>query len=793
MLTNYLKIAWRNLVRNKVYSFINIGGLAVGMAASILIFLWIQSELKYDRFFPKIDRLFQVYNKDTFNGIAQVWDATPRPLAPELKQRYPDIDDAARYHPATFLLTANDKKITVDGAFADPSFLNLFDFSFIAGNGATSLSGTNGIVITKSLSEKLFGTTDAVGKPVRLDNKDSFLVTGVLDDLPDNTQFSQVSFLLPWTYFSIPAGDSDGWISNNQYTFVLLKDKVDPAVANQKIKYITAGHLKGILDDVSHRQIFLHPASKWHLYSKQENGQLVGGRIVMVQLFGGIAALILLIAVVNFVNLSTVRSEKRAKEVGIRKVAGAQRTALIFQFINESVLLAFLSGLLALLIILVCLPAFNELIGKQLSLNLTSIRFWLAATGFVLFTGLLAGTYPAFFLANFQVATIVKGSSRSINKIFSLRKVLVVTQFTFAIVLIVATVVIRQQIKYAQARESGYDQNNLLSVHLSGDLDTYYNSLQQALIENGAAVSVSKSLGPITDLNSRQWGLSWPGSSKASKDIEFDRFAADVNFAKTTGTKLIAGREIDVRVYPTDSTAVLLNETAVKTMQLKNPLGTTINFDSHDWHVVGVVKDFIFASPYDSVNPVIISGPGGSLPLLWMSIRLNPNNSTAKNLAVIEKVVKTYNPAYPFEYTFADASYKAKFADEQRTGSLTGLFSALTIFISCLGLFGLAAYTAQQRTKEIGVRKVLGASVGSIVGLLTKEFIQLLLIAFALGAPTGWYVTEKWLQDYNYRIAVGPGVFALTFLSATLIILATVGYQAVKAALMNPVKSLRSE
>lgn len=330
-------------------------------------------------------------------------------------------------------------------------------------------------------------------------------------------------------------------------------------------------------------------------------------------------------------------------------------------------------------------------------------------------------------------------------------------------------------------------------MSMTGDLSTHYDSFQQELIQNGAAVSVSKSLGPITSLNSRQWGLSWPGSTKADKDVEFDRFGADDDFLKTTGTKLIAGRDIDVQSYPTDSTAVLLNETAVKTMHLKNPIGTSIRFDSHDWHVVGVVKDFIFASPYEPINPVVVHGPAGSLPLSWVSVRLNPTNTAAQNLEIAEKLAKKYNPNYPFEYTFADESYKAKFADEQRTGSLISLFTGLTIIISCLGLFGLAAYTAQQRTKEIGVRKVLGATVTSIVGLLTKEFIQLIGIAFVIGAPIGWYVMEKWLQDYSYRIAIGVGVFLVTLLSAILIVTLTVSFQAIKAALVNPVKSLRSE
>ncbi|GAB4046638.1 ABC transporter permease [Spirosoma litoris] len=793
MISNYVKIAWRNLMRAKGYASLNIAGLAVGMAASALIFLWIQSELTYDRFYTKTDRLFQVYNRDIFNGNAQVWGTTPKPLAPALKQNYPDVEDAVRFRPTGFLLTAGDKKLNTEGAYADPSFLNLFDFSLLAGNREKVLSGNNGIVITKALADKLFGTTDALGKIVQLDHKDSFSVTGILDDLPTNTQFNDVSFLLPWTAFVTPSWDSDGWVSNNNYTFVLLKDKANSDLVNEKIKRLTANHLKGVVEDVANRQIFLHPANKWHLYAKQENGQLTEGKIVTVRLFGIIAAFILLIAAVNFINLSTARSEKRAKEVGVRKVAGAQKSALIFQFISESILLTFLSGILALLLIVLCMPTFNELTGKQLSLSFGSVRFWASALAFVLFTGLLAGSYPAFFLANFQPVKVMKGVSQSVHAAFSPRKGLVIAQFTFAIVLIIATLVIKHQINYAQNRESGYDRNNLLFSYLSGDLPDHYGSLQQELIQRGAAVAVSKSLGPITTISSRQWGLSWPGSTKADKDIEFDRFAADANFLKTTGTKLIAGREIDVRQYPTDSSAVLLNETAVKTMHLKTPIGATVSFDNRNWQVIGVVKDFIFASPYEAINPVLVHGPKGSVPLSWTSIRLNPANTTAQNLELAEAVFKKYNPGYPFEYTFADESYKAKFADEQRTSLLTSLFTGLTIFISCLGLFGLAAYTAQQRTKEIGVRKVLGASVPSIIGLLTKDFIQLLVIAFVIGAPIGWYAMDKWLQDYNYRIAIGAGVFVLTLVSSLVIVMLTVSFQAIKAALVNPVRSLRSE
>ncbi|OIN57632.1 ABC transporter permease [Arsenicibacter rosenii] len=793
MLLNYWKIALRNLLRAKGFAFINIAGLAVGMAASALIYLWIQSEQTYDRFYTKTDRLFQVYNRDTFSGETKAWETTPRPLAPYLTAHYPDIEASARFRPTSFLLTADGRHLNASGAFADPAFLNLFDFPLMAGTVQSALREPTGIVLTESMAIRLFGRTEVTGQSVQLNHEDSFLVTGVLKDLPDNSRFSEVDYLLPYAYFIAKGWGSDEWSSNNDYSFVLLKPKASADAVNAKIKSVTARQLKGVLDDVSHREIFLHPASKWHLYARQENGQLVDGQIVTVRLFAVIAALILLVAAVNFVNLSTAGSEKRAKEIGVRKVAGARKSSLIFQFLCESVILAMLAGILALGFLMLSVPLFNDITGKQVSFAFDSAGFWLAAIAFVLFTGLLAGSYPALYLAGFQPIRIMKGSFRPAQAAFSPRKGLVVMQFTFAIILIIGTLVIKQQITYARERESGYNQHNLLFSYLNGALSSHSTALRQELLKSGAAVSVSQSMGPMTDINTRQWGLSWRGSTKADKDIEFDRFGTDAHFLQTTGTKLVAGREIDIYRYPADSNAVMLNETAVKAMRLEQPLGTTVRFLSQDWHVVGVVKDFIFSSPYEAINPVIVSGPNKSVELTWVSIRLNPTHSVARNLETAEAIFKKYEPGYPFEYAFADESYKAKFASEQRIGVLTGLFSGLTIFITCLGLFGLAAYTARQRTKEIGIRKVLGASVSSIIQLLSGGFLKLMLVAFLIGAPIGWYVLNQWLADYAYRITIGPGIFLLTLLAATVIVVITVSSQAIRAALVNPVKSLRSE
>jgi ABC-type antimicrobial peptide transport system permease subunit len=789
MLENYFKIACRNLVREKGYAFINIAGLAVGMAAAMLIFLWIENELTFDRFYPKTKRLSQVYNRDIIGGEPHVWGTTPAPLALALIRDYPEVEDAARYRSTNLLLAANDKFLNVEGSFADPGFLNMFDFPVLAGNRHKALAANSNIVITKSLAEKLFGTTDVLGKTIRIERKDNFMITAVLDNIPSNSSFKAVEYVLPWNYSVALGWTNDNWSNNNYYTYVLLDQKSNAEAVNDKIKHVTVSHLKGVMEDPSHREIFLNPADKWHLYSKEEHGQLVDGRIVTVRLFGIIAAFILLIACVNFINLSTARSDKRAKEVGIRKVAGAPKLTLVFQFISESVILAFLSGIVAFAIVWAFIPSFNTLINTQLSPDFTSLSFLLPALAFVFFTGLLAGSYPAFFLANFQPLKVMKGTYRSARTSFSPRKGLVILQFTFAIVLIISTLIIKQQINHAQNRSNGYDKNNLVFTYLQGDLGKHYAPLQQELLASGAVASISKSIGPITQLNTRQWGVSWPGSTQKDKDQEFVPFGTDIDFLKTNGVKLVAGREIDIRKYPSDSLALMLNESAVKAMRLNDPVGVKVKFSGKEWNVVGVVKDFIFASPYDKINPVLVYGPARDLP--WTSIRLNPANSTAINLEIVRAIFKKHNPEYPFEYTFADESYQAKFAEEQRTGKLTGFFTGLTIFISCLGLFGLAAFSAQQRTKEIGVRKVLGASVTSIIQMLSTEFVKLVLIAFLVASPVAWYAMDKWLQDYNYRISIEWNVFATTLVLIILLVLITVSFQAIKAALMNPVKSLK--
>jgi ABC-type antimicrobial peptide transport system permease subunit len=533
--------------------------------------------------------------------------------------------------------------------------------------------------------------------------------------------------------------------------------------------------------------------SRHYLYDRSENGQLVGSRIRIVQLFMVIAGFILLIACINFMNLSTARSERRAREVGIRKVVGAVKGSLIGQFIGESIFIALLSFGVALLITTLSLDAFNQLIGKQLAINYRDPFMWVFSLGFILFTGLLAGSYPAFYLSSFQPVKVLKGTFKKVNALVSTRKALVVLQFTFAIVLIISTLLVRRQIQYAEDRNSGYDRNNLVYTFTQGDFPKHYQSIRSELISSGAATSVTESLNPITRHWSDGWGWSWPGSSLADKKLDFTYLGSDANFVKTMGATLVAGRDIDVYQYPTDTTACILNETAVKTMNVKDPIGMIMNnvLDRKTYHVVGVIRDFILESPFNKIPPMLIEGPDAFFQVVH--VKLNPAHPVADDLAQAQKILRKYNPQYPPDFIFVNEDYARKFYEEQQVGKLAALFAGLTIFISCLGLFALATYMAENRIREIGVRKVLGASATGLATLLAKDFVWLVLISFVIAAPIAWYAMNQWLANYQYRVPIGWEVFALSGGLALFIGIATVSYQAIRAAMANPVKSLRSE
>jgi len=786
MLKNYFKIAFRNLLRSKGFSIINISGLAIGMASAILILLWIQNELSYDRYYKKTDRIYAMFNRDKFSGQLWAWNNVPKIMAPTLKKDYPEVEDAVRFNNITFLMTAGETRLNSRGAFTDSGFISMFDFPMLAGNADQALKGNFNIVLTEKFAKSLFGKEDPMGRTVRVDSNANFIVTGILKDLPANTSF-QFDYLLPWAFMKKLGWEDDSWGNNSVFAYALLKPGATQSAFDAKVRRITISHS----DETT--EVFTQPLSRLYLYSKSENGQLVGGRIHTVRLFAVIAAFILLIACINFMNLSTARSEKRAREVGIRKVVGAYKGSLIAQFIGESILLSIIAFILAAFLVQVSLQGFDKLVGKELVIDYGSPYFWLFSGAFILFTGLIAGSYPAFYLSSFRPARVLKGAFKQAHAEITPRKVLVVLQFTFAIILTICTFIIQRQIRYGQEREVGYKRDNLVYTFIQGDASKHYDLIKHDLLNSGAVIAVTRSANPITQRWSDGWGYSWDGSTETDKRLDFVRLGSDAGFVKTTGTQLVQGRDIDVYEYPSDSTAVVLNETAVRLMRLKDPVGKILRREGdHDWKIVGVVKDFILESPFaKTVSPMMIVGPTQFFQV--MHFKLNPSNTTAANIATAEKIFRQYNPAYPFEYVFADESYERKFREEQRIGKLASLFAGLTIFISCLGLFGLATHMAESRIKEIGVRKVLGASVAGITALLAKDFVKLVLVAFVIASPVAWFAMKKWLQAYDYRIDIGWSVFALAGILALLIAVLTVSYQSIRAAISNPVKALRSE
>ncbi|MET7253795.1 ABC transporter permease [Dyadobacter fermentans] len=784
MLKNYLKIAFRNLLRNKAFSAINILGLSVGMASAVLILFWMYNEISYDRFHKNKDYLYEAWNRGTFDGKLQCWNSTPQVLGPALKAEYPEVDHISRNYSRWFVTRAGDKKISSEAIITDPAFLSMFDFPLLQGNAQTALNSVGSMVVTQKMAIKMFGTEDVLGKVISID-KDNFTITGVMRNLPPNTAF-RFEYILPIAYLKKIGSADDGWVFNSVHTYVQLKPGTNPEAFAEKIRDITIRHS----NKTEEHEVFLHPISQWHLYSNFENGKVVGGRIAIVRLFGIIAAFILLIACINFMNLSTARSEKRAKEVGIRKTAGAPKSLLVGQFIGESILIAMIAGTIALLAVYLILPAFNTLIGKELEVPVSNPAFWAAAFAFILFTGVVAGSYPAFYLSSFKPISVLKGAFKRTHSAFSPRKVLVVVQFSFAIVLIISTLIVVQQIRHAQNRDAGYDRGQVVYHWITGDLGKQYTQIKRELLSAGIATSVTKTSSPLSSVSSDTWGIEWHGKNMAEK-IDFDIFTEDEGLVKTAGLQLIQGRDMDLTKFPSDSAAVLLNETAAKIMGFKDPIGQTIKDNGLQYRIVGVVKDFVIRSPYDRPSPLIIEGAQSYFNVIHM--KLSADKPAADVMPAVEAIFRRYNPEYPFEYHFVDEDYALKFEDTRRVAKLTGIFAGLTIFISCLGLFGLAAYMAENRVKEIGVRKVLGASVMSIAALLSGEFMALVIISIVIAVPVAWYVMNLWLNDFEYRIGIQWWIFAVSGFLAIVVSLATVSYQAIRAALLNPVKSLRSE
>jgi ABC-type antimicrobial peptide transport system permease subunit len=793
MFRNYLKVAVRNLLKYKSFSVINIFGLALGMAVTMLIGLWAWDELSYDRHLQHYDRIAQVWQRWTSNGETGADRGMPVPLAAELRQSYPDDFKQVMNVSlgAELTLSFGDNKFTQRGGFVESGAAELMSLKMLRGS-RTGLKDPASVLLDASTAKKLFGNTDPSGRLVTVNNTMTVKVTGVYEDLPHNSSFGGTTFMIPWDYFVSKwdwiRAEKDNWNFNTCGVLVQLQDNADIDKVSQKIRDVLAK--KQVLDKGEKVELFLHPMRKWHLYSEFRNGVNTGGLITYVLLIGAIGFFVLLLACINFMNLSTARSEKRSREVGIRKAVGSERIQLIGQFYYESVLMALLAMILSVVTVQLLLPWFNEVSDKNMAMPWGNPAGWLVMIGFTLLTGLIAGSYPAIYLSSFQPVKVLKGTFRAGRSASIPRKVLVVVQFTASVLLITATVIVFRQIQYAKDRPVGYDRQGLISIReTTPEVYKNYNAIRQALLNSGAVTEMSESQCPVTDIWAGTGGFDWKGKPDGFKD-HFATIEIRHEYGKTVGWRIIAGRDFS-GAYRTDSMAMVLNESAVKYMGLKDPVGQIIRRDDKTYTVIGVIKDMVMASPYDPVPPTLYSilHVGGN----YINIKIKPDVSMSKALQQIEAVFKRYNPAAPFQYTFADQEYAKKFGDEEVILKFAAVFAGLAILISCLGLFGLSSFMAEQRTKEVGIRKVLGASVFNLWQMLSKEFVALVLLSCCIALPIAWFFLHKWLQHFEYRTTISVGIFAGVVAGAIFITLSTVSYQAVKSALANPVKSLRAE
>lgn len=789
MIKNYFKVAWRNLVKNKTHSFINIAGLSVGMAVAMLISLWVYDELSYNKNFSNYKNIAKVWQFVKFTDEVSSYDVAPIPLAEELRTKYPEFKAVSLSAAHVFTIASGDKKLSKQGNYAEPVFTEMMSLDMLEGT-RSGLADVNSIMLSSSLSKTIFGNESPVNKLLRLDNKHDVKVTGVYKDFPAGSSFNDVLFLVPWNLYLSEKWVKDSehaWDNNSFQIYAQLNDGADVDKVSAKIRDI---RMKMDNPPAYKPAFFLHPMSKWHLYSDFKNGVNVGGLIQYVWLFGIVGIFVLLLACINFMNLSTARSEKRAKEVGIRKAIGSARKQLIIQFFSESLLVTFISFLFALLLAALILPAFNGVAEKNMVLIWWSPLFWITGVLFCLLTGLIAGSYPALYLSSFQPVKVLKGTFRTGRFAAIPRKVLVVAQFSVSVILIIGTIVVFRQIQVAKDRPLNYTSDGLIEMKINTtDIYGHYDALRNDLLSSGAVEEFSESSASMTSQPGGTTDIQWRGKAQDKLPL---LIANDVthDYGKTIGWHVSQGRDFS-RDFSSDSSAMVLNETAVKLMGFKNPIGEIVTASGKEYKVVGVVKDIIKQSPFVPVVPSFFKLNYASANTII--IKLSAQERTNDALAKVESIFKKYNPSGSFDYSFVNLEYGKKFSEVERIGKIASFFATLAILISCLGLFGMASFVAEQRTKEIGVRKVLGASVLNVWGLLSKEFIVLVFIAFIIASPVAYYYMHGWLQGYEYRTDLSWWIFAVAGLGAFALTLITVSFQAIKAALANPVKSLRSE
>ncbi|HEV2478370.1 MAG TPA: ABC transporter permease [Puia sp.] len=793
MFKNYFITSWRNLIRDKSYSSFNILGLAVGMGVALLIGLWVQYQYSYDRWLLQYKQAYRLMVRSTNNGQVNAGYATQLPLANVLKKEVPEIRYVAQ---ADWFgqhdLVVKDKKFYTSGGFVGEDFLQIFPYPLLEGNAAEVLREPASIVLTRSTAIALFGNEDPINKTIRLDNAQEVKVTGVLADVPANSSL-QFRYLLPFSFYI----QTQDWIRQNVntwnldpiQTFVALQpgttmDEVAPKLRTVLKKYDSR--------DVSNvkMELFLHPLSDWHLRSNFENGYESGGFIDYVKMFALIGLVVLIIACINFVNLSTAKSERRAREVGVRKAIGSLRKDIMLQFLVEAFVITLIAFGLALLLVSIALPGFNALTSSETAIPWPNPLFWAAMLGYVLLTSLLAGSRPALYLSALRPVKVLKGGLQAGRAAALPRKILVVLQFTCSVALIISTVIIYRQIQYVKNRPTGYDAGRLLMSPSSADLDHNYAALKNDLLQSGLVTSVTRSTAPVTGLYSwmgvDQWQGKLPGETfgVATVGVTDDYFS-------TLGMHILKGRDFKKGITE-DTTDVILNEAAVKRMRFKDPLNQVITWNGRKKiRVIGVVKDALMQSPFSEPEPVFFDyEPSWSSTIMY---KLSARSNTGSAIAKIQAIFDKYNPAYPFQYHFADEEYAGKFSDEELIGKLSGIFSVLAILISCLGLFGLAAYVAQQRTREIGIRKILGATEGQVLVLISREFVFLVIVSCVVASPLAYYFMQGWINGYYYHTPITADVFIYSAAAALLITITTISFQAIRAARRIPIESLRTE
>lgn len=787
MLKNYFKIALRNLQKNPVYAFINIAGLSIGIACSILIFLWVADEYAFDRFHKNYDRIYKVYMSQTWAQGIGTGTSMPYPLKEAIKDKSSKVKHIAMTNWGEGnMLQAGDKRLNKLGLSASEDFFKIFSFNLVKGDPNTALKEPTSIVITESTAKTFFNEQDPINQLIKIDNGQELKVTGVVKDVPKQSAF-RFDYVLPFSYYEATQGwvrnAKNNWNNNSFQMYVELHPGNLESDVNNSIKDL----VKNNNPKAPTAQLFLHPMSKWRLYSKFENGKNTGGMIDYVQLFTAIAIFVLIIACINFMNLATARSESRAREVGIRKSVGSRRKELIFQFLGESVMITFISSMIALVLVELVLPSYNTLVSKNIAIDYSNPLLWTLAIAWVLIIGIFSGSYPAFYLSGFQPVKVLKGKVNVGKGTIAPRKVLVTLQFGFSIFLIIGTIVIYQQIMHVKSRDIGYDRENLMQIWTNNELETNFQAIRTELERTGVVKSICKSNSPITSIFSSN-EVKWDGMPTDQR-VAFSTIATEYDYTKTMGIQLLEGRDFSREFN--DSLSVVINQAAVDFMGMKNPIGQKIIYNKESLEIIGIMPNVVMDYPDQPVEPLtLIFAPDWSSTI---SVRLNKTTNLNESINQVESVFKKLNPTYPFEFRFADTDFEKKFSTINLISRLATIFATLAIIITCLGLFGLAAFTAEQRTKEVGIRKVMGASVSSLVLLLSKDFSRLVIFSFLISAPLAWWFLNNFLERYPYRISIMWWMLPAVGLFALALAVIIVSTQAIKAAVSNPVNSLRNE